>query len=232
MTTLTKLLAAEAKPAKPILDRAHQLVLTTEQRKTWTEGIETAEGKIEVAVNEERPLFVGDVLLDDQGAFWVVRPAVEKVVRVTGDLRTMQEAAGALINRGVDIAQTEDGFAVLALPNIAKMLEMIGLEVKEVEAEFDPIRIERHAQAGGCGCSCSCGCGGHDHGDACGCGGEHHHHHHDEHECCCGGEHHHHEEHECCCGGEHQHQHGHEEGCTCGCGGHHHHHNEEKHYKY
>lgn len=205
MTTFTKLLPPEAAPAQPILARAKQLVLTSAQRMAWEDSFETPEGVIAVSVEEKRPLFVNDVFVDDAGQFWVVRPAVEKVLHVTGDLRTMQEAVGALINRGVEVAEAPEGFAVRPLPNIAKMLGMIGLEVTEVEEAFEPVRIERHA--GGCGC------GGHDHHheEACGCGcGEHHHHHEDE--CGCGEHHHHHD-------GEEHHHHHHEEGaCGCGCG--------------
>lgn len=171
MTTFTKLLPPEAAPAQPILARAKQLVLTSAQRMAWEDSFETPEGVIAVSVEEKRPLFVNDVFVDDAGQFWVVRPAVEKVLHVTGDLRTMQEAVGALINRGVEVAEAPEGFAVRPLPNIAKMLGMIGLEVTEVEEAFEPVRIERHA--GGCGCGghhhhhaeeeCGCGCGGHDH---------------------------------------------------------------------
>lgn len=150
MTTFTKLLPPEAAPAQPVLARAKQLVLTSAQRMAWEDSFETPEGVITVAVEEKRPLFVNDVFVDAEGGFWVVRPAVEKVLHVTGDLRTMQEAVGALINRGVEVAEAPEGFAVLPLPNIAKMLGMIGLEVTEVEEAFEPVRIERHA--GGCGC--------------------------------------------------------------------------------
>ena len=170
MTTFTKLLPPEAAPAQPILARAKQLVLTSAQRMAWEDSFETPEGVIAVSVEEKRPLFVNDVFVDDAGQFWVVRPAVEKVLHVTGDLRTMQEAVGALINRGVEVAEAPEGFAVRPLPNIAKMLGMIGLEVTEVEEAFEPVRIERHA--GGCGGGCGCGCGGH-------------HHHHGEEECGC-----------------------------------------------
>lgn len=209
MTTFTKLLPPEAAPAQPLLERAKQLVITSEERMTWGDAFETAEGTIAVAVEEKRPLMVNDVFVDDEGQFWVVRPAVEKVLHVKGDLRTMQEAVGALINRGVEVAEAPEGFAVLPLPNIAKMLGMIGLEVTEVEEAFEPVRIQRHA--GGCGCGCgddhhhhdegSCGCG-------CGCGDDHHHHHHHHHEESCG----------CGCGAEEHHHHHHEESsCGCGC---------------
>ena len=225
MTTFTKLLPPEAAPAKPILDRAHPLVLTSAQRMSWGDAFETDAGTVTVAVEEKRPLLVNDVFVDDQGHFWVVRPAVEKVLHVTGDFRTMQEAAAALINRGVEVAEAPEGFAVLPLPNIAKMLGMIGLEVTETEEAFEPIRIERHAHGGcGCGCGghhhhhhdeeCGCGCGGHGHdhkeGECC-CGGEHHHH---DGECQCGGHGHEHKDGECCCGGEHSHEH--KDGCCCG----------------
>lgn len=213
MTTFTKLLPPEAAPAQPLLERAKQLVITSEERMTWGDAFETAEGTIAVAVEEKRPLMVNDVFVDDEGQFWVVRPAVEKVLHVKGDLRTMQEAVGALINRGVEVAEAPEGFAVLPLPNIAKMLGMIGLEVTEVEEAFEPVRIQRHA--GGCGCGCGCGCGDHHHEDegscgcGCGCGDDHHHHHH----------HHHHEEScGCGCGAEEHHHHHHEESsCGCGC---------------
>ena len=218
MTTFTKLLPPEAAPAQPLLERAKQLVITSEERMTWGDAFETAEGTIAVAVEEKRPLMVNDVFVDDEGQFWVVRPAVEKVLHVKGDLRTMQEAVGALINRGVEVAEAPEGFAVLPLPNIAKMLGMIGLEVTEVEEAFEPVRIQRHA--GGCGCGC--GCGDHHHEDegSCGCG------------CGCGDDHHHHDEGSCGCGcgdDHHHHHHHHEESCGCGCGAeeHHHHHHEE-----
>lgn len=212
MTTFTKLLPPEAAPAQPLLERAKQLVITSEERMTWGDAFETAEGTIAVAVEEKRPLMVNDVFVDDEGQFWVVRPAVEKVLHVKGDLRTMQEAVGALINRGVEVAEAPEGFAVLPLPNIAKMLGMIGLEVTEVEEAFEPVRIQRHA--GGCGCGCGCGCGDHHHEDegscgcGCGCGDDHHHHHHHHHEESCG----------CGCGAEEHHHHHHEESsCGCGC---------------
>ena len=84
MTTFTKLLPPEAAPAQPILARAKQLVLTSAQRMAWEDSFETPEGVIAVSVEEKRPLFVNDVFVDDAGQFWVVRPAVEKVLHVTG----------------------------------------------------------------------------------------------------------------------------------------------------
>ena len=236
MSTLTKLLPANAAPAQTLLDKAHALPLTSAQRAELPQVIHTPEGEVELGVpaDQLRPVEVNDVFVDEKGGFWADRPAVEKVLNVTGDVNVLREAAGALVNRGVRIAQIEEGFAVLPLPNLAKMLQMVGLEVTEAESPFDPIQFK--AAHGGCGCGChddedSCGCGHHhhhhDHDGECCCGGHGHEHKHGEGECCCGHDHHEHdhEEGECCCGGHgHEHKHGEGEGCC----GHHHESNEEK----
>ena len=237
MSTLTKLLPANAAPAQTLLDKAHALPLTSAQRAELPQVIHTPEGEVELGVpaDQLRPVEVNDVFVDEKGGFWAVRPAVEKVLNVTGDVNVLREAAGALVNRGVRIAQIDDGFAVLPLPNLAKMLQMVGLEVTEAESPFDPIQFK--AAQGGCGCGChddedSCGCGHHhhhhDHDGECCCGHDHHEHDHEEGECCCGGHGHEHKhgEGECCCGHDH-HEHDHEEGeCCCGGHGHEHKHGE------
>ena len=171
MSTLTKLLPANAAPAQTLLDKAHALPLTSAQRAELPQVIHTPEGEVELGVpaDQLRPVEVNDVFVDEKGGFWAVRPAVEKVLNVTGDVNVLREAAGALVNRGVRIAQIEEGFAVLPLPNLAKMLQMVGLEVTEAESPFDPIQFK--AAHGGCGC--------HDDEDSCGCGHHHHHHDHD-----------------------------------------------------
>ena len=222
MSTLTKLLPANAAPAQTLLDKAHALPLTSAQRAELPQVIHTPEGEVELGVpaDQLRPVEVNDVFVDEKGGFWAVRPAVEKVLNVTGDVNVLREAAGALVNRGVRIAQIDDGFAVLPLPNLAKMLQMVGLEVTEAESPFDPIQFK--AAHGGCGCGC------HDDEDSCGCGHHHHHHDHDhdEHE----HHHHHHDgEDECGCGHDHDHEHhhDHDDECSCGCGHHHHHHADE-----
>ena len=74
MTTFTKLLPPEAQPAQPLLDRAHDLVLTSAERYEWPDVFQTANGPVEVAVEERRPLQIDDVFVDDKGEFWVVRP--------------------------------------------------------------------------------------------------------------------------------------------------------------
>ena len=233
MSTLTKLLPANAAPAQTLLDKAHALPLTSAQRAELPQVIHTPEGEVELGVpaDQLRPVEVNDVFVDEKGGFWAVRPAVEKVLNVTGDVNVLREAAGALVNRGVRIAQIEEGFAVLPLPNLAKMLQMVGLEVTEAESPFDPIQFK--AAHGGCGChddedSCGCGHHHHDHDGECCCGGHSHEHKHGEGECCCGHDHHEHdhEEGECCCGG-HGHEHKHGEGECC-CGHDHHEHDHEE----
>lgn len=248
MTTLTKLLPANAQPAQTLLDKAKTLVMTFEQRSSWPEKMVTDHGEVTFAVQEPRALEVGDVFVAENGEFWVVRPAVETILEVSGDIGTMQEAVGALINRGIRVAEADEGFAVLPAPHMSQMLTMVGLTVKEVQKPFDPIRLEL-LQGGGCGCGGGgCGCGGghghdHHHGGGCGCGGhdhDHDHHHgggcgcgghdHDHGSCCSSGHDHHHgggcgcggheetHDHGSCCGGGHGHDHHH--GGSCGCGGH------------
>lgn len=218
MTTLTKLLPQGAAPAKIILEKAHHLVLTSAERAECPKTLKTEAGEVTVAVAEMRPLEVGDVFVDETGAFWVVRPGVEKVLHVTGDVDVMREAVAALVNRGVRVAQAPDGFAVLPLPNLAQMLGMVGLTTTEVDAEFDPIQFvqrgccgHHHHHHDGC-------CWGHDHGhdheEGCCCGHDHDHKHGEG--CGCGHHHHHDHEGECCCG--HDHGHDHEKGCCCGKG--------------
>ena len=172
MTTHTKLLPPGAAPAHALLEKAGRLVLNSVQRAGCPATVSTESGEVTVDVKDMRPLEVGDVFLDDKGGFWVVAPATEKVLQVTGDVDVMREAAGALINRGVRVMASGEGFAVLPLPNLGKMLEMVGLTVEEIEAPFDPIQF---VAAGGC-----CGGHGHGHGDGHGHGEGH---------CCCGGHH-------------------------------------------
>ena len=97
MTTLTKLLPPEAAPAQPILDRAHTLSLTLAERVEWPQEVKVDGDVITFGVTERRVLEVNDVFVDEKGEFWAVRPAVEKVLHVTGDLDLMREAAGGPI---------------------------------------------------------------------------------------------------------------------------------------
>lgn len=233
---ITKLLSTDSAPAQALINRAKGIELTMVERVRLPETFNVGGESVENALGQVRPLEVGDILVDEAGGFYKIEAAPEAVLKVTGDVALMQEAVYAFMARGLRVAQTEDGFAVVALPQFKEMLEGVGLTVAEVEEPFEPLPLPRHT--GGCCCGghghhhhddeCGCGCGGHHHHDedecGCGCGG---HHHHDEDECgCgCGGHHHHHDEEECTCGcgGHHHHD---EDECTCGCGGHDHKHEE------
>lgn len=244
---ITKILASEATPAKAILNRAQHVALTSLERDNLPAQVIVNGVTVETEVSDKRPLEVGDVLLDDAGHFYVVDAAPESVLMIKGDEEFAAEAAVALLNRGIRVAQVENGFAIAKDEALQQLLTDAGLEFEEVMMPFDPIKLPKRHHGGGCccgghhhhehgeGCGChgghhhhdegeGCCCGHHDHehSEGCACGGEHHHHHHEDDECCCG--HHDHEE-GCECGGEH-HQH-HEDGCCCG---HHHDHDEEHHH--
>lgn len=230
---ITKILAPKAAPAKIILDRADHIALTSAQRQDLPKQFVVGEKTLEVAIEEMRPLNVGDVLLDEAGHFYVVAPQEEPVFIIKGDEEVVAEAVVALLNRGIEVAQCENGFAVLQDATLARLLSAVGLEFEEGVLAFDPIRIPEEEEACGCGCGGhhhehgeGCGCGGHhhhEHGEGCGCGGHHHHHEHGE-GCGCGGHEHHHEHGEGCGCGGHEHHHEHGEGCGCGGHGHHHEH--------
>ena len=228
---ITKLLSLDSAPAQAIVDRAKAISLTMAQRVTPPESFSVGSDMVENGLGQVRPLEVGDILVDEKGGFYKIEAAAEDIYKVTGDIALMQEAVYAFTARGLRVAQTDDGFAVVAIPQFKQLLESVGLIVTEATEPFTPVPLPRHAS----GCCCG-GHGHHHHEGGCGCGGHGHHHHHEDGEgCCCG---HHHEDGECGCGG-HGHQHHHEEGegCCCGhhheeegcgCGGHgHHHHHEE-----
>lgn len=244
---ITKILASEATPAKAILNRAQHVALTSLERDNLPAQVIVNGVTVETEVSDKRPLEVGDVLLDDAGHFYVVDAAPESVLMIKGDEEFAAEAAVALLNRGIRVAQVENGFAIAKDEALQQLLTDAGLEFEEVMMPFDPIKLPKRHHGGGCccgghhhhehgeGCGCHgghhhhdegerCCCGHHDHehSEGCACGGEHHHHHHEDGECCCG--HHDHEE-GCECGGEHHHHH--EDGCCCG---HHHDHDEEHHH--
>lgn len=244
---ITKILASEATPAKAILNRAQHVALTSLERDNLPAQVIVNGVTVETEVSDKRPLEVGDALLDDAGHFYVVDAAPESVLMIKGDEEFAAEAAVALLNRGIRVAQVENGFAIAKDEALQQLLTDAGLEFEEVMMPFDPIKLPKRHHGGGCccgghhhhehgeGCGChgghhhhdegeGCCCGHHDHehSEGCACGGEHHHHHHEDGECCCG--HHVHEE-GCECSGEHHHHH--EDGCCCG---HHHDHDEEHHH--
>lgn len=214
---ITKILASEATPAKAILNRAQHVALTSLERDNLPAQVIVNGVTVETEVSDKRPLEVGDVLLDDAGHFYVVDAAPESVLMIKGDEEFAAEAAVALLNRGIRVAQVENGFAIAKDEALQQLLTDAGLEFEEVMMPFDPIKLPKRHHGGGCCCG---GHHHHEHGEGCGCHGGHHQH--DEGECCCG--HHDHEE-GCECGGEHHHHH--EDGCCCG---HHHDHDEEHHH--
>ena len=244
---ITKILASEATPAKAILNRAQHVALISLERDNLPAQVIVNGVTVETEVSDKRPLEVGDVLLDDAGHFYVVDAAPESVLMIKGDEEFAAEAAVALLNRGIRVAQVENGFAIAKDEALQQLLTDAGLEFEEVMMPFDPIKLPKRHHGGGCCCGghhhhehgegcgchgghhhhdegegCCCGHHEHEHSEGCACGGEHHHHHHEDGECCCG--HHDHEE-GCECGGEHHHHH--EDGCCCG---HHHDHDEEHHH--
>lgn len=225
---ITKLLSSDSAPAQALIQRAKSITLTMAERVRLPQTFKVGGSEIENALGEVRPLEVGDILVDEAGSFYKIEATPEAVLKVTGDVSLMQEAVYAFMARGLRVAQTEEGFAVVALPQFKEMLEGVGLTVTESEEPFEPLPVPRHGGGCGCGCGghghhhhdegeCGCGCGGHHHHDddecGCGCGG---HHHHDDEECGCGGHHdHQHGDGQCCCGG-HDHEHEHEGECCCG----------------
>lgn len=228
---ITKILASEATPAKAILNRAQHVALTSLERDNLPAQVIVNGVTVETDVADKRPLEVGDVLLDDAGHFYVVDAAPESILMIKGDEEFAAEAAVALLNRGIRVAQVENGFAIAKDEALQQLLTDAGLEFEEVMMPFDPIKLPKRHHGGGCCCG---GHHHHEHGEGCGCHGGHHHH--DDEGCCCG--HHDHEHSEgCACGGEHHHHHHHEDGeCCCGhhdheggceCGGEHHHHHED-----
>ena len=231
---ITKLLLPESQPAHALLVRAKKVVLTYAQRVKTPAEFSVDGVTYENALGDVPPLEVGDVLVDEKGSFLVVEAAPDEIMKVSGDHELMQEAVYAFTARGIRVAPTEDGFAIMANDTFRSMLENVGLKTETVTEPFVPVALPQ-PHHGGCGCGCGgdeeCGCGcGHNHNeeDTCGCGHHHHdedtcgcgHHHHDEDTCGCG--HHHHDEDACGCG---QHHHD-EDSCGCGCG---HDHKHEKH---
>ena len=241
---ITKLLLPESQPAHALLVRAKKVVLTYAQRVKTPAEFSVDGVTYENALGDVPPLEVGDVLVDEKGSFLVVEAAPDEIMKVSGDHELMQEAVYAFTARGIRVAPTEDGFAIMANDTFRSMLENVGLKTETVTEPFVPVALPQPHHGGcGCGCGgdeeCGCGCGHHHHDDECGCGCGHHHHeedtcgcghhHHDEDTCGC--DHHHHEEDTCGCGHHHHDEdacscgHHHHEEDTCGCG--HHHHDED-----
>ena len=124
---ITKILPAEATPAKTILDRAQHVALTSAQRAQLPDTLTVGSETLNVTIAERRPVEVGEVLIDEAGHFYVVDAAPEDVLVIKGDEDFVSEAAVALLNRGIRVAQTENGFAVVHDPALIKLFSMINM---------------------------------------------------------------------------------------------------------
>lgn len=232
---ITKILPAQATPAKAILSRAKHVALTSAERAHLPSALTVDGAAVETDIKDVRPLEVGEVLLDEAGHFYVVEAAPETVLIIKGDEEFAAEAAVALLNRGIAVAQIENGFAIAKDEELQQLLTEAGLEFEEAVMPFEPIKVPKR----GHGCCCG-GHHDHEHGEGCGCGRDHHHHHHEDGHCCCGGHHDHEHGEGCGCGGDHHHHHYEEGECSCGhhhehgehcdCGDEHHHHSHQHHY--
>ena len=89
----------------------------------------------------------GDILVDDQGQFIMVKAAPEKVMRVTakGSLELMR-ASYHLGNRHIPIEIGGDYLQLEFDPVLSHMLKQLGVDVELVERPFEP---ENGAYGGG-----------------------------------------------------------------------------------
>ena len=122
---ITKLLSLDSAPAQAIVDRAKAISLTMAQRVTPPESFSVGSDMVENGLGQVRPLEVGDILVDEKGGFYKIEAAAEDIYKVTGDIALMQEAVYAFTARGLRVAQTDDGFAVVAIPQFKQLLEIL-----------------------------------------------------------------------------------------------------------
>jgi len=173
MTTLSKLLPRDARPAQILLRRARRLALSSVQRRALPHHIDAADEHLHHTLAGHRLIEVGDVLLDERGSFWVVDAAPEPVWHVSGRPDDLMRVAHVLGLEGVRLAVVDAGFDVLADGALRVRLESQGLIVTEhvrgFIAEVPPApEPEAHVHGPGCG---------HDHGH-----GHDHDHGHDDHD--------------------------------------------------
>ena len=93
---ITKILPAQATPAKAILSRAKHVALTSAERAKLPSVVTVDGAAVETDIKDVRPLEVGEVLLDEAGHFYVVEAAPETVLIIKGDEEFAAEAAVAL----------------------------------------------------------------------------------------------------------------------------------------
>ena len=146
---ITKILPAQATPAKAILSRAKHVALTSAERAKLPSVVTVNGAAVETDIKDVRPLEVGEVLLDEAGHFYVVEAAPETVLIIKGDEEFAAEAAVALLNRGIAVAQIENGFAIAKDEELQQLLTEAGLEFEEAVMPFEPItNTEKVAAAG------------------------------------------------------------------------------------
>ena len=133
---ITKILPAQSTPAKAILSRAKHVALTSAERRELPASVTVDGAAVETDVKDLRPLEVGEVLLDEAGHFYVVEAAPETVLIIKGDEEFAAEAAVALLNRGIAVAQIENGFAIAKDEELQQLLTEAGLEF---EAPFESL---------------------------------------------------------------------------------------------
>lgn len=174
MTTLTKLLPPQSRPATILLKRAKHLALTHAQRQALPDHLDTAAGHVHHALHGHRALEVGDVLLDVQGNFWLVDAAPEALWQVRGPLSRLMQAAWLLGQDHRRAAVADEALLIPVEEALAPWLATLGLSTTVIHAPFTPLiaqpLVPEPVHAHDCGC-------GHDY---------HHHHNHDHH-------HHHHD---------------------------------------
>jgi len=175
--TIRKILGGSARPAGILLKRAPAIDLDSAQRAVPKLMVATAAGTVELAL--EAPVAVGDVLLDERGAFWLIGAAEEAVLSISGPAAALARLAAALGGEHVPLAVTDD--ALLILPGAApeKWLAGFGVSVAETRSAFRPeapapMHPPVHVHDEHCGHD-----HGHDHGHSHGHDHGHDHHKHD-----------------------------------------------------
>ena len=188
MTTLTKLLPHDARPAQILLRRAKRIALTSTQRAELPHHLDAEGVHLHHTLEGHRPIEPGDVMLDESGGFWLVEAAPEPVLRVTGSTEGLLRAAWAMGFARFALAVKGGAIETLPIAGLKLRLEMYGLNAEEIVAPFAPEISSRFLPEAPT----------HQHGPECGCGHDHEHDH---------GHTHAHDH-----GHDHDHDHGHDHG--------------------
>lgn len=176
MTTLTKLLPPDARPAQILLRRAKRVALTSAERAALPRHLDAGGEHLHHTLDGHRTIEAGDVLIDEVGGFWLVEAAPESIWRVSGPTDAILRAAWALGDAGVRLAVRRGALEVQPAPGLRVRFDALGLNVEDVHAPFAPevagwFAPAPHVHGPDCGC-------GHDHEPDHDHGHDHHHHHH------------------------------------------------------